>query len=222
MKKTENAIFTIIELLVVIAIITILASLLFPALAKAKDKAKTIQCSGSMSQIGKASLMYSGDYNGHVLNRQWSNGTGTYTSGSVISPYLLLEYLGYKDGSDASAKNAKVFFCPADDSGYKVYGSSTPSLSLLISYGINVRMKYALPKLGSNNLRSPSKTMHFMDIKNIYIAFGQWENSSYYVLRHNNGINFLMCDGSVQWLRYNDPRLLVTTYPNDIFWWGVE
>jgi prepilin-type N-terminal cleavage/methylation domain-containing protein len=59
--------FTLIELLITIAIIAILASMLLPALNKARAKARTIDCVNSLAQVGKVFHMYSGDYNGYIV-----------------------------------------------------------------------------------------------------------------------------------------------------------
>jgi prepilin-type N-terminal cleavage/methylation domain-containing protein len=72
--------FTLIELLVVIAIIAILAALLLPALAKAKEQAKIAQCLSNIRQVGMASVLYLGDFNDRYPPKTTRNGGVTQTS----------------------------------------------------------------------------------------------------------------------------------------------
>jgi len=100
MEKRKG--FTLIELLVVIAIIAILAAILFPVFAKARDKAYQTSCLNNEKQIGLAILQYAQDYDGtfppsyYYLNGATSAGGYMHWSGMVM-PYC---------------KNDKVFVCP--------------------------------------------------------------------------------------------------------------
>lgn len=144
----ENRSFTMIELLVVIAVIAVLASLLLPALAKAKGRAFDIACVGNVKQMGFAVASYASDYNDYVppcdhytgSNNDWPmvGGFGfrriwiTY-----LNPYL-------NDGQDwdgGGGKTSKTLFCPAGekDVGLWLYGGKTYKLS---SYLYNCRIGY--------------------------------------------------------------------------------
>ncbi len=93
--------FTLIELLMVIAIITILASILFPVFARAREKARQTQGLSNLKQMGAALRMYADEYDGMMVLHAYGD-TGRGRPGSYQWPHALSPYL----------KNWGVFVCP--------------------------------------------------------------------------------------------------------------
>jgi len=124
----------LIELLVVIAIIAILAAMLLPALARAKDRAKKISCVNNLRQIGIGMTVYAGDNNDYVAEARWAAGIPPTPSGSVKGAYnqhainvaqsdsLKSVYL-----DPTQTNNASVWSCPSLGIGTVDYnGTTTP------------------------------------------------------------------------------------------------
>jgi prepilin-type N-terminal cleavage/methylation domain-containing protein/prepilin-type processing-associated H-X9-DG protein len=100
--------FTLIELLVVIAIIAILAAILFPVFARAREKARQSSCQSNAKQLGLAFLMYVQDYD-ETMPRSWigTNDDMGYIWADCIFPYV---------------NNLQVFTCPSTSDNAQRYG----------------------------------------------------------------------------------------------------
>lgn len=116
-QKKRRKPFTLIELLVVIAIIAILASMLLPALNKARDKARAIQCTSNQKQIGSIFMSYVNDNKDTLMPAAQNAGalSNRYQWQSVI---VFGKYVGGKfDTVSNTVQGAKIFTCPKDQTG---------------------------------------------------------------------------------------------------------
>jgi prepilin-type N-terminal cleavage/methylation domain-containing protein/prepilin-type processing-associated H-X9-DG protein len=189
--------FTLIELLVVIAIIAILAAILFPVFAKAREKARQTSCLSNVKQIGLGFLQYAQDY-----DERFPSGSSAAAPGAwyfALDPYM---------------KNTQILHCPSD--------SATPSTGC--SYGVSYNNMFwdsgagAGPRgcaLGA--IDSPAEclllgetadslgrgTWYYYSPKRYpypYIAGGVPYNRIPDPGRHNQGSNIGFVDGHAKWI----------------------
>ncbi len=125
MGKTRSG-FTLIELLVVIAIIAILAAILFPVFAQAREKARAISCLSNMKQLGPAAMMYVQDYDELYCYATTLNSNGTRTDWRItLLPYIKNGTLGAASVGDGTVVGG-LFGCPSKTNAKRVYGAHSP------------------------------------------------------------------------------------------------
>jgi prepilin-type N-terminal cleavage/methylation domain-containing protein/prepilin-type processing-associated H-X9-DG protein len=140
--KIKERGFTLIELLVVIAIIAILAALLLPALSKAKDNAKTVNCVSNMKQIALAEQNYIGDYKGYLTPLWVEEGA----PGWQIPPYDASTYIVQCPGViwwpdvlrlGKYITDGKIVSCPAETAVAADAGGGSVSTNYALGIGAN-------------------------------------------------------------------------------------
>ena len=99
--------FTLVEILVVIAILAILAAILFPAFARARENARRASCQSNLRQIGLGLLQYSGDYDGKLVRAWYGSGHGKFGTGSDAT-----DRYKWMDAAFPYIKSEQVFDCP--------------------------------------------------------------------------------------------------------------
>jgi len=199
--------FTLIELLVVIAIIAILAAILFPVFARAREKARQTSCLSNLKQLGLGLMMYAQDYDERLpATYQWvTQGVDwpLYSWRAAMLPYV---------------KNAQIHVCPSDGGAG---GDLSPNSLGPVSYAANVYVMQ--PNRGPvetaiGPISKPSETFLIFDAwaanrwcaqDNTVIGGGATCYARPAGIRpddvdisiHNGGFNAAMCDGHAKWYK---------------------
>lgn len=131
--KHKTKAFTLIELLVVIAIIAILAAILFPVFAQAREKARAITCVSNLKQMGLAAVMYAQDYDETYPGMwQWSPLAILAHSPYLYPPGFTLQQAEQQCETCPYVKNSQIFKCPDMSKQYggawASYGYAYPTL----------------------------------------------------------------------------------------------
>lgn len=182
--------FTLIELMVVISIIAILASILMPALKKARDVSQSTVCLNNQKQIGTCFQLYLDDYNNWLPVAEDPGGLRYWWFEKISVDYLNINWFG---GNAAVSKSIRdsVLFCPSS-----TYTETHPALTISYSASSAIigGMKYRKYKFSK-----PSVTGITIDAKT-GIEFDGASFYNTYDRRHNKGANALFLDWHAGWI----------------------
>jgi len=183
--------FTLIELLVVIAIIAILAAILFPVFARARENARRASCQSNMKQIGLGSMMYVQDY-----DEMYPQVGGT---GAGCGSYYPITSLSWEQAITPYTKSTQIFQCPSDTKA-----DSTDPTNPKTSYGFN----YYTGGAALASLKNPSQILMWYedDSPGPHWARVSCQNFTFHFndpligfTRHMDGMNINYADGHVKW-----------------------
>jgi prepilin-type N-terminal cleavage/methylation domain-containing protein/prepilin-type processing-associated H-X9-DG protein len=223
MNRARRSGFTLIELLVVIAIIAILAAILFPVFAQARDRARMSACLSNMRQIGTGMMMYAQDYDETLPHIRFScRVSGCYVWKNALRPYLKsLEILACPSNPYGKTQPGK-FADPARAGETNAEGYAfEPEQRMPISYGMNSCAANhqpadtnPVPATRLGQLVRPAETM--MIVENQQRPYADmtvhwlWEPGRCEgVFAHSTKVaNFIFYDGHVQ-----SKKWLSTLYP---------
>ncbi len=177
--------FTLIELLVVIAIIAILAAILFPVFARAREKARQTSCLSNVKELQLATNMYIGDYDERLQRYCWQHAAGE--AGKTMMPYAVMPYI----------KNRQILVCPSHTGMY--IGPGGDPYCLCGGYAWSINATHDRPKLAQ--FTRPAETIIVADSDGTgWIGYyqGAVEQTTD---RHNEGCNIGFLDGHAKWLK---------------------
>lgn len=218
MRKKHG--FTLIELLVVIAIIAILAAILFPVFARAREKARQTSCLSNVKQLGLSMMMYVQDYDESFPHRAiGTGGTVVYpngsTSGTMFWYMAIYPYVN----------NVQVFSCPSDASGRWAGGATSSGIRYGYSRGLchnNSRPPITLAELtrpadtamiaDTGFAPEPPRTASPMP----YVFYSRIYYRTMIYPRHNGGANFAFADGHAKWIQIPNYDAMEDLQPYDL------
>ena len=211
--------FTLIELLVVIAIIAILASMLLPALNRARDTAKTSKCMAQLKQFGVYWQMYADNSDGYIHESKYNSyapsGVSTHLWQQGINEMFAQ---GFLDGNRNWRDNRKLWLwnCPANMDQIVPFADTNSEPERKNSYtgnggNGNGKTPDHSQFLGSrvNQWKYPARLYAIMDGMQVFVEPHKIEGGSSgqgpqhgVVYRHNNALNMLFADGHVKTGKY--------------------